>query len=79
VDAQKFAAMPLRPWIAPALGAGLLIAGLAMIAGMSSRYGPFVFIAVVAVILSVGHFRTKPAAGGPTPVSDDSADSVRRS
>jgi len=71
VDAQKFAEMPLRPWIAPALGAGLLVAGLAMIAGLSSKYGPFVFVAVVAVILTVGHYRTKPAAGGASPPSDD--------
>jgi uncharacterized membrane protein YphA (DoxX/SURF4 family) len=71
VDAKKFAAMPLRPWIAPALGAGLLIAGLAMIAGLSSRYGPFVFIAVVTVILSIGHVRTKPVADPTAPTSDD--------
>ncbi len=59
---QNFRNMALRPWIAPALGAGLLLAGVAMALGLSAAYGPIVAAVVAAVILSVGHWRTSRAA-----------------
>jgi len=55
---ERFANLPLRPWIAPALGAGLLLAGLAMALGVSTAYGPIIAVVVTAVILSFGHWRT---------------------
>jgi Flp pilus assembly protein TadB len=61
MPSQNFKNMPLRPWIAPALGAGLLLAGVAMAVGMSSAYGPLVAVAVAAVILLIGHRRTTRA------------------
>lgn len=59
---QNFRDAPLRPWIAPALGAGLLLAGLAMVLGMSTVYGPIVAAAVALIILLIGHWRTTRAA-----------------
>jgi hypothetical protein len=59
---ERFANLPLRPWIAPALGAGLLFAGVAMALGVSSAYGPIIAVAVAAVILGIGHWRTTRAA-----------------
>lgn len=50
---------PLRPWIAPALGVGLLIAGVAMIAGMRSIYAPFVGGAVALLVLLFGLWRAR--------------------
>lgn len=58
---QTFANLPLRPWIAPALGAGLVIAGIAMALGVPTALGPIIFAAVTAVILSIGHWRTTRA------------------
>ncbi len=60
---QNFRNYPLRPWIAPALGAGLVLAGIAMALGVSSAYGPIIAVAVAAIILSIGHWRTTRAAG----------------
>ena len=48
---------PLRPWVAPAFGAGLVTAGVAMAAGMSAAYGPTLGVVVAAVILLFGHRR----------------------
>ena len=48
---------PLRPWIAPALGAGLMIAGIAMVAGLASIYAPFVGGLVAIVVLIYGNWR----------------------
>jgi len=48
---------PLRTWIAPAIGVGLVAAGIAMAAGVSSTYGPWIGILVAAAILSFGHWR----------------------
>jgi hypothetical protein len=48
---------PVRPWVAPALGAGLLVAGIAMAAGMKSLYAPFVGAAVAGVIVLFGYWR----------------------
>ncbi len=59
---EGFRDHPLRVWIAPALGAGLLLAGVAMALGMASVYGPMVAAAVALVILSIGHWRTTRAA-----------------
>ena len=63
MPSQNFRNMALRPWIAPALGAGLLLAGLAMVLGMSAVYGPIVATVTAAVILSIGHWRTTRADG----------------
>jgi hypothetical protein len=48
---------PIRPWVAPALGVGLVVAGIAMAAGMASLYAPLVGAAVAAVIVSFGYWR----------------------
>jgi hypothetical protein len=48
---------PVRPWVAPALGVGLVVAGIAMAAGMASLYAPFVGVAVAGVVLLFGHWR----------------------
>jgi uncharacterized membrane protein YphA (DoxX/SURF4 family) len=55
---KNFANAPLRPWIAPALGAGLLLAGVAMALGVSSAYGPMIAAAIALVSLLIGHWRT---------------------
>jgi hypothetical protein len=44
---------PLRPWVAPALGVGLVVAGIGMAAGMRSIYAPFVGALVAALALLV--------------------------
>jgi len=49
---------PLRPWIAPALGVGLVIAGVALAAGMRSIYAPFVGAAVAGLVLLFAKWRT---------------------
>jgi len=48
---------PMQPWIAPALGLGLVIAGIAMIAGMASSDAPFVAAAVAGLVLGFGKWR----------------------
>jgi uncharacterized membrane protein YphA (DoxX/SURF4 family) len=48
---------PLRPWIAPALGAGLVVAGIAMVAGLASIWAPFVGGVVAIVVLIFGNWR----------------------
>ncbi|HEY5202780.1 MAG TPA: hypothetical protein VIJ31_17925 [Acidothermaceae bacterium] len=48
---------PVRPWVAPALGIGLVVAGIAMVAGMASLYAPFVGVAVAGVVLLFGYWR----------------------
>jgi hypothetical protein len=48
---------PLRPWVAPALGVGLVIAGVALAAGMPSVYAPFVGAAVAGLVLLFGKWR----------------------
>jgi hypothetical protein len=59
---QTFANLPLRPWIAPALGAGLLIGGIAMALGVSTTIGPIITVVVAGAILSIGHWRTTRAS-----------------
>lgn len=49
---------PLRPWVAPALGIGLVVAGIALAAGMRSTYAPFVGAAVAALVLLFGKWRS---------------------
>jgi hypothetical protein len=61
---QTFANLPLRPWIAPALGAGLLLAGVAMALGVSSAFGPIIAVSVAAAILGIGHWRTTRTVDG---------------
>lgn len=61
MPSPNFRNTPLRPWIAPALGAGLLLAGVAMALGMAQAYGPMVGAAVALVILLIGHWRTTRA------------------
>lgn len=48
---------PVRPWVAPALGVGLVVAGIAMAAGMASLYAPLVGAAVAAVVVLFGYWR----------------------
>ena len=48
---------PLRPWVAPALGVGLVVAGIAMAAGMASLYAPFLGALVAAVVLLFGKWK----------------------
>jgi hypothetical protein len=45
---------PLRPWVAPALGIGLVTAGIAMLAGMAKLYAPIVAAGAAAVVLLIG-------------------------
>jgi hypothetical protein len=45
---------PLRPWVAPALGIGLVAAGIAMLAGMAKLYAPIVAAGGAAVVLLIG-------------------------
>lgn len=46
----------LRRWVAPALGLGLLIAGIAMGAGMATSYAPLVAILIAAAVLAFGQW-----------------------
>jgi uncharacterized membrane protein YphA (DoxX/SURF4 family) len=48
---------PVRPWVAPALGVGLVVAGIATVAGMAARYAPLVGGAIALVILLFGYWR----------------------
>jgi hypothetical protein len=48
---------PFQPWIAPALGLGLVIAGIAMVAGMAPSYAPFVAAAVAGLVLLFAKWR----------------------
>jgi hypothetical protein len=45
---------PFRPWVAPALGLGLVIAGIAMAAGMSKVYAPLLAAGTAMVVLLFG-------------------------
>jgi hypothetical protein len=56
---------PTQPWIAPAVGIGLVGGGIAMMAGMSSAYAPLVCGAVMSPILGLGWWRT--SRGRPKP------------
>ena len=44
---------PLRPWVAPALGIGLVVAGIAIAAGMAKVYAPLLGAGVAALVLLV--------------------------
>jgi len=48
---------PFQPWIAPALGGGLMIAGIAMVAGMAPKYAPFVAAAIAGLVLVFAKWR----------------------
>jgi hypothetical protein len=48
---------PWQPWIAPALGLGLVVAGIAMVAGMASSYAPFVAVVVAGLVLLFAKWR----------------------
>ena len=52
----------LRPWVAPALGLGLVISGLALALGLRSVWGPFVTVAVAAIVLLFGQWRVSQRA-----------------
>ncbi len=54
----------MRRWIAPALGVGLLVAGIAMALGMSSVEGPLLAVLVAAAIIGVGKWRIDHDRGG---------------
>ena len=53
---------PLRAWVAPALGVGLVVAGIAMVAGLRSIYAPFVGGLVAAIVLLFAWWRTGGSA-----------------
>jgi hypothetical protein len=55
----------LRAWVAPALGLGLVTAGLAMALGMTTIYAPLLAGGIAAVVLSIGRWRLK--RGHPSP------------
>jgi hypothetical protein len=44
----------VRAWVAPALGLGLVAAGIAMAAGMSKIYAPLLAAGAAAVVLLFG-------------------------
>jgi hypothetical protein len=46
-------AQRLRLWIAPALGAGLVLAGLAMALGLSAKFAPIVGAVIAAGVLCI--------------------------
>jgi hypothetical protein len=46
-------AQRIQPWIAPALGVGLVIAGLAMVLGLKAAYAPMVGAVVAAAVLCI--------------------------
>jgi hypothetical protein len=46
-------AQRIRPWVAPALGAGLVIAGLAMALGLKAAYAPMLGAVVAAAVLCI--------------------------
>jgi hypothetical protein len=61
----------VRLWIAPALGLGLVLAGLAMALGLPKLYAPFVAASVAAVVLTVGKWRTsRTVVSAPQPPGD---------
>jgi hypothetical protein len=62
----------LRLWVTPAMGAGLLGAGIAMGLGMRNVYAPMVAVAIIAAIMSVGQWRLKHRTDNPVPPSDPS-------
>ena len=47
----------VRLWIAPALGLGLVLAGLAVALGLPKAYAPIVAASVAAVVLTIGKWR----------------------
>lgn len=59
------ASSALRPWIAPALGLGLLVAGIALGLGLRSGWAPFVTVAVAAIVLLFGHLRSSQRTTAP--------------
>jgi hypothetical protein len=44
---------PLRPWVAPALGIGLVVAGIALAAGVAKVYAPLLAAGVAALVLLI--------------------------
>jgi hypothetical protein len=62
----------LRPWVAPALGLGLVAAGIAVGLGLRNVWAPFVTVAVAAIVLLFGQWRvsqhpTAPDDEAPSP------------
>ena len=57
MPAQKNRFGPLGPWIAPALGVGLVLSGIAMALGMPGAFGPVVAVCCTAVVLAIGKRR----------------------
>jgi hypothetical protein len=68
---------PLRPWVAPAFGAGLVVSGVAVVAGVASKYGPAIGIGVALVILLIGHWRVTRGSERPPSQSRQSRQSRR--
>jgi hypothetical protein len=59
----------IQPWIAPALGAGLVIAGLAMALGLKAAYAPMLGAVIAAAVLCIPEWvlpaRKRRAASRP--------------
>ena len=55
----------LRPWVAPAIGLGLVLTGLALALGLSNKWAPFVAVAIAAVVLLFGQWRISQHATPP--------------
>jgi hypothetical protein len=47
----------VRLWVAPAIGAGLVVAGIGLALGLSSGFAPVIAAGVAGVILSIGKWR----------------------
>jgi len=60
----------LRLWVTPAMGAGLLGAGIAMGLGMRDIYAPLVGVTIITAIMSVGQWRLKHRRDKPEPPPD---------
>lgn len=52
----------VRLWVAPALGAGLVVAGIGVALGLGSVFAPLLAGGVALVILSIGWWRETTAA-----------------
>jgi high-affinity Fe2+/Pb2+ permease len=57
----------LRLWVAPAIGVGLVGAGIAMGLGLRNVYAPFVAAAIIGAVLSIGQWRLKRRGSTPVP------------
>lgn len=47
----------MRLWVAPAIGIGLVVAGIGIALGLSSGFAPLITAGVAGVILSIAKWR----------------------